>query len=102
MSKINHFCSIRNAKIVAIIFLLGAYYITNLISVEKEIKPFQKMYQVQLQFFDQILYSLGNRLSLRNRKVNVIPLLLVGSWGSLNMALFIHDTDGKKRNQVYV
>lgn len=118
----------HRAKIAAITFLLGAYFITNLISIvevegtkagkeqitlayvlsevtvsrffeqiEKEIKPIQKTYRIRLQFFDQILYSLKNRLSLSNHRVIVIPLYLAGLWGSLELILFIHDSDGKKR-----
>lgn len=132
MSKKNRFCKIRSAKIAAITFLLGPYFITNLISakdidatkackeqitleyalsevtvsrffeqIEKEIKPIQKTYRIRLQFFDQILYSLENRWSLSNHRVIVIPLYLAGLWGSLELILFIHDSDGKKREHIY-
>jgi hypothetical protein len=132
LSKKNRFYKIRRAKIVAITFLLGAYFITNLIStkdidttkadkeqitleyalsevtvsrffeqIEKEIKPIQKTYRTRLQFFDSILYLLENRWYLSNHRLIVIPLYLAGLWGSLELILFIHDSDGKKREQIY-
>ncbi len=67
--------------------------------IDKEIKPAQKTYRMRPNFWDQIEQGIQNRSFLFVEIAYSLPICLIFLGGIFSLISFIHDSDGKKRQQ---